>query len=598
MRFSRAKHIALLLMKHNWPWTRSNSVEGNWRPWELKRWWISVIFVIKIGLLITIIVLSVLSAKHNGFRRVSVHSFGNFLDVPVDSHILWGALPSFLISPLGLAFAGIIKAAADRQPQTILLDYATYPSIFNWAFALSKQHFHISAGISTQLLASLLLAPLMSNLFQQNPTQTQSSIKLRAFNGLNISALTEATDLQPAFDISSAINVYKAAPPVWMTPNSSFEPFYPNEGSVSGNVTFPTFAYFVDTDCESIARAELNPTYGGSDVQGTGTNVISFMDRNCSISDLQWPVTSEKRIYSRTWWQSCGDSQDPQDRIGVFTGAYSPTSADSLDNLTIISCWPKYWNRSVALTMAFEDGGPGQLGDVTLQNTSRIQSTSLRTLHSYLPEYGLSSPSSDLDSDSFGNVVHAYAQRLAPESNIDNDAYLNSTGVMYSTLFAALVTTQLIEPLQPPLVGTGTLATTVTRLYVVLPIAYSLITLLAVMTVCTVVIFVYVERTNSILQEEPQGLLGRAMVLLQGDVMEFVERVRERHPTERKLLEYVKKHYTVRSSKCWYEGELGPSWGSIRLTDLEEDSNLRPSSWQRILAFFSLQRRHLRKGAH
>jgi hypothetical protein len=74
---------------------------------------------------------------------------------------------------------------------------------------------------------------------------------------------------------------------------------------------------------------------------------------------------------------------------------------------------------------------------------------------------------------------------------------------------------------------------------------------------------------DSILLEEPIGLLGNAALLDQSDISEFVSAFHLQHPEEDKLREFVSKNYTVANSKCYLEE------GSrrIRVEDLAEKTS-------------------------
>lgn len=549
-------------------------------------------------MIVTIATLLALSNNNNGFTKASDRSLGSILSVSLDSSFLWTGLPPIIMAFFALAYGETVTAAANRQPYvelnhdaeaarnvrlTILLEYSGYAALYNWFVAFRNKHFHLGLAMFSQLIAALVLAPLASNVFTAKATDISQDVALFSPNRLDTTALRTA-NLQPALDIASAMLAYDASPPLWVQSNASVEPYYTQTKAQSSDIKLATFVSSTEPSCEIIDSASLNISFSNRSDAAVGSVVFDFTDRECNISGLEWPIGINRRMYSKTWSQTCASDQDPQDRVGIFAGIYSLESEYSLKNITMISCWPKYWNSSVDVTTTFTGSGPAQLKAVgsLSQNSSRLISLYFRSLHTNLQHYTLSAISDDLETDSFGNIVHSYAKKLAPDSEIDSTAYQHATSGAYSTLWAAVASTQLMRPLEPLREANGTLTTTTNRVHVVAPIAGVLLALLFLMTISTAMVLVHVLRTRSILSEEPQGILGRALVLLRSDVTPCLDGIRQVNPRKLKLLEFIKKNHNTEKSMCWYDWDFTGSSGKIRLRGLEAVVGPRPSWWRRM----------------
>ena len=116
-----------------------------------------------------------------------------------------------------------------------------------------------------------------------------------------------------------------------------------------------------------------------------------------------------------------------------------------------------------------------------------------------------------------------------------------------------MVNTRLFDKAATPRTAQGTLFTSETRLFVVTPVAYTVVGILCFILICNIFLFIYAERNHSILYEEPIGLLGNAALLHESDVSVFVSEFREKHKKKYDKREFVKERYTVKESKCWFD---------------------------------------------
>ena len=137
------------------------------------------------------------------------------------------------------------------------------------------------------------------------------------------------------------------------------------------------------------------------------------------------------------------------------------------------------------------------------------------------------------------------------------ELFKNSTEDIFTTLYAGLADNQLSQQGNSPRTARGTLSTSVTRLFVVSPVAWVIVGILLFILVYNTFLFVYAARNYSILQEERIGLLGNAAPLGESDVSRFVSTFRQRHPNVYGMRDFVEENYTVVSSRCYLDDHSG-----------------------------------------
>jgi hypothetical protein len=582
----------------------------NWKSWKLRPPWLAVVICFNAGLLVTIVVLTVLSSNNNGIATVQYASVTSFSDLSwtnlKDSQFRWTFVPTVVFTLFSLAYTTIVSANAERQPfvdlskgkekakdaqRTILLDYPTVPILWDWFNAFRNSHLHLGFSMFFRLLASLALAPLASSLFRVDISQQQSPIVLNYPGAFNLSLFTERTDMQPSIDVSSAIHGYGAATPSWMTEKYALESFSPLQNVSTGNITLDTLVYYVEPQCIMVDRSQLNETYTPSSTPGSGEILVDYSDRNCSVLNQGTDITQSTSIIAITMYQVCHFFSE--DMIGTLSGIISSSGAGDLENLTVISCQPLYNNSSATVTISLSPGQAGNVIAVTTHNSQPIGDLpQFRTLQSSVQKYTAFDASNMFSSDAFGKAVYYAAKRQSPATKLDPEAMLNATAALYTTMFANLASTQLTQLLDSPRTVNGTLSLAVTRLYVVLPAGCAMAGLLGSMLTSLVWLSVYSLVKKSILGGEPVGLLGRAAVLYHSEVtgwveQYFAEEIREKdakfgwfkkkfwkQPDKDEVVDFVKKHYNVKQSKCWFGASPKTGLKGIVVENLKPRDNM------------------------
>ena len=191
------------------------------------------------------------------------------------------------------------------------------------------------------------------------------------------------------------------------------------------------------------------------------------------------------------------------------------------------------------------------------------------SFESVLHEYTIFNAAAATNADALGFSILSAANTAADKdakAAMAPDAIQNATERVFTTLYAALATSELLAPAESATGGSGVLVEPVNRLFVARPIAYTIVVVLVLVLVSHVTLWMYTVRHRSVLGEEPVGLLGNAVLLERSDVSAVVRRVRARCGEEGEVREGLKKGFDVKGAKCfWDEHE-----GRIRVEGLAE----------------------------
>ena len=162
-------------------------------------------------------------------------------------------------------------------------------------------------------------------------------------------------------------------------------------------------------------------------------------------------------------------------------------------------------------------------------------------------------PTDSIYADAFGFSVYSYRLAQGAASPMTPELFKNSTEDIFTTLCAGLADNQLIQQGNSPRAAQGTLSTSVTRLFVVSPVAWVIVGILLLILVCNAFLFVYIARNYSIIQEEPIGLLGNAALLEESDALDLCQLFVNVYG----MRDFIEENYTVVSSKCYLDDHSG-----------------------------------------
>lgn len=207
-----------------------------------------------------------------------------------------------------LGYFAMVAASLERQPYvelyggkddhgksaknaelTILLDYPSMSIFYSWYIAFGNRHFLLGLAIILQVLSSVIIVPLASNLFRARASQKTSTLEVNYPRALGTFRLTDpyrdsflGPVLQPAIEISGAVNTYQASPVAWTTSQYAIEQFLAAHPIQSEVVDADTLVYFAKPNCRIIPTIDIM----FSSQESNSVTPIGFMDRD---------VKSEKR---------------------------------------------------------------------------------------------------------------------------------------------------------------------------------------------------------------------------------------------------------------------------------------------------------------
>jgi hypothetical protein len=567
----------------------------------------SLVCLAEVAVVVTIVVLDRVSARNNGVAtvpNVSSPSTATFQIAHLRQYygLLWTTLPSLILTLYGFMWAAVVSGTADRQPfvelarpkhkatnarRTIMLDYRAYPGFYSWVVALRNGHVLLGFSMVLALVLSIAAIPLSAHIFVAASTTFRSEVSVDFPTQYNAEAFTSKSNLQPAIDLATAVHAYGSQPPAWMTTEYAFQPFEAGSQHVTGNLTGLTQAYSAYLDCQVIDQSSTFILYDEGD---PGTVTVSWTDRHCEVEQML-TVTPNTDLYLRSWKANCDDNISPR-RLGLISGLYSESSSFKLTNFSIVSCIPSYWitTGSLTVSLAESSSSPGYVS-FNESNSTNVSPSLALVLADTLYEYTIFNPAAAVSADAFGFSVYSAAKEQNSQSPVTSELIKNCTEQVFTTVYAALATDQLFQestgssPSQ-----TALLVVPTTRLFIVRPIAYVVVGIFLAILICNCCLFIYTQRHQSILKEEPVGLLGNALVLHRSEVLDRVTELLERdHPegSPTTTRELIKKSYTVTDSKCYWDHEAG----IIAVDDLEAKAELFPPSHCRHLSLASISSR-------
>jgi len=140
---------------------------------------------------------------------------------------------------------------------------------------------------------------------------------------------------------------------------------------------------------------------------------------------------------------------------------------------------------------------------------------------SNIQNIGCNNPTTDIIATVYGRQIYALAAKAYPGSPLLPEAISNTAQMLFTSIYAVLVSTSIFQQISPATNSTGIETTTVTRLVVMVPIAYTIALILCGVVLAIVTMFWYKRKPN-VLDEEPTGILSSALILHRSTVMSNV----------------------------------------------------------------------------
>ncbi|KIW01015.1 uncharacterized protein PV09_07532 [Verruconis gallopava] len=567
----------------------TKKVENEWKTWRLSRWYTVGLLLVEASMIVVILVLERYSATHQGIATVPHVETDQDFRLSIISMfwtygLLWTALPSFLMGLYRIGWDAIVMATAERQPyveinrdeqdastarETIMLDYRTYPLLYNWLVAFRLKHVLIGCAMMLSSVLSIALVPLASHILASAPAIITSEYQVTipyTFDSAPLASL----DLETFISMAKSTQAYGAEPPPWSMSKYAFEAINLTDIDTRQNYTIPVNAYYGQVDCKllnvpppSISSNSLNQT------------VLSFniTDRGCVIMPVQVYISENSpSIVARTWESiSCGEAAHTS-RVMILTG--KPTSLSEMSNLTVVSCIPSYWKTSGLLSIRVEKRSSPTVDkfDEDTANKTEFRPFGANIFEPDLTSYTQLDPKGTFQTDLFAATVYEVAKKSNPADPLDSNTLKTAMESVWPSIFAYVTAISLIQsPMERTVEAQARRFET--RLFVVPPVAWTIVIVMILVLICNALLILHAELNHSILLEEPIGLLGAAVLLQNSDVAGLVAQVRGEPPDDIKVREEIKKK-DLAGSRCWFDSTTK----TIRLSGLGWNPSPNPTS--------------------
>ncbi|KAK4245108.1 hypothetical protein C7999DRAFT_34568 [Corynascus novoguineensis] len=539
----------------------SRAKPEEWISMPLRAWSISLFIIITTSLIITIIALLLVSLQNNGFVTVgaALSAYGATWRLS----LLWTALPSFVFTLLGLHWAAIASAAADRQPfvglnrpdgglakETVLLDYRATISLIRWFAAFRNRHWVVGWAQLASLIFSIV-SPLAASLFVATSTFFNMNIPVVFNSTFDQSAMNSSMDIRVLLDSVTATVIYGAADPPWTDQEHAFRPFYiatqvaaENPPTNATVLIAPTVAHSAYLNCSVLLPGTdyeivVESQSSSSDLSAQLT--MRGNDRGCSIQQ-EFTVSELQSVYLVTTSVTTCSIASLYSRLVFTYGHWSAAAPSFLTDVSVVSCAVGYrkTNGDLSVTVPSSRKTDSRIlgfSPTELPQDSRDDAFGFwRVFEQSLFRSSTFTVNTTWFTTDFGSVIlYRAMQRQGDGAGGDDDDSVIGGDVLaksISDVFSSIYLTGMATVGLVPIDGgrseatAATIVTNLTRLFVVPWVAGIVIGILAFTIVVAISTLTHVRRRKTLLYEEPAGLLASAGLLQSSDLIEIARRVR------------------------------------------------------------------------
>ncbi|RYP22784.1 hypothetical protein DL765_001493 [Monosporascus sp. GIB2] len=547
-----------------------------WRP-ETLRWPLLALFTaFNFSIIATIVGLIAKSSRSNGFATVpsqrAADSGGDGSStkssLSLDLGILWTTLPSGVMQVLSVYWASIAGAVATRQPyvelrrrrgaaaaSSILLDYRCTPVLWRWLRAFRLGHATVGFTALTGLALQYIAAPFGARLVATQLVTESADVPVSFSSAYNFSGFSEDFDWRPVLSSARASLVYGENRIPWTSNEFAFRPFsIATPRTDSYHIIANTTAHSAYVSCEIVTDYSMSlelqkPGQGMVQVNGT--------DRGCAFSQRFVVLEGPGIFFQTTAKQDCS-RESHYSRLVFTAGTYSPSSPFLLSNISVISCATDYQVATGALdvfVLSSSSGAPPPPVVSSFTPLALIDPDSRQKAPWLVIEFGMLSPvvfnpSVQWSTSEFGSTVLYLAEKQDPANQLAPAVLMQAIARVFGGVYAVATAMAAFSPLEVPETGAAVVRTPTTRLFVVEWVAYLILIILLVALVLTGWVACYVQRTQSILTEEPEGLLSMAGLLDGSDLMPLVSQIRQQVDYDGRVKRAGKRRHDV-MSRMW-----------------------------------------------
>ncbi|KAH9224912.1 hypothetical protein DL95DRAFT_400209 [Leptodontidium sp. 2 PMI_412] len=501
-------------------------------PWKLRWWATFLVTIVNVVFITTIVVLLAISKSNSGFATISSSSVLqlSFLGVNLGKldknsaySLLWTSFPTLIITVYVLCWSAIISDFQDRQPfielakpdgatgkMSVLLDYRQHALPTRWFRAWRNKHRVLGVAILLTFVNKLALIALASHLLAVESTPSTRPADMLLTTTFNETGVDSRTNLASALNLVLATRNLDARFPPWTLDRYAFPQFNSATASKLGTqLAVNLTAYSADLDCITL------PDYSSSNTsdETSMTVIFSGTDRGCAYRQtvVVDNAAATEYITASAETANCGGSS----RLLLIHGYFDANAANRLSDLKVISCIPSYWKTQGSLSISAAE--PPQPPAIVGFKPDGV-STSFQWSSSDLFETGVQlvvalDPTAAISGNTFGLLALNHARKFDPNLRPTSADLINATTEIFQSTFAFTAKSFLLQSTTTPVTVKGASLTQVSRLTVVTWVAGLMLGILFLITMWTIIVGIQSHRAISILKEEPQGLLGLALLL-------------------------------------------------------------------------------------
>jgi hypothetical protein len=520
-------------------------IEIAWKEWKSRRihmTWLGIQLCVVLAMITTILILDQLSRSKSGFADLGAAP-PLFSGKPKLERAIWTqglmytALPAFLMTLYRTAWNSSVMALAERQPyvelrrpfrgsppkQTIMLDYRNEPFMLAWLVAFRNQHYFLSACMLSTVVLTLLVIPLTSFVFAPYNFVFNSTFDLTISTAFNERffdhyPLFGIPDMYLHLDTAASGLLHNGSQLPWTDGTYAIPEFHALQDIGPGTVSLSTTAYSLFADCVQLPESKYS--LGIRMPNETGLPAISIdmkgNDRGCDIGyalNLRFGFGHPNDTIA-VWPTFSCSAKAGHSRFSIAVARYVEQNT-GVTNFSLTSCQPKYITTKGRLlgTIPWDGGQRYENLSFSPYDNSWTEihpSTSWQFFEKSILVPGIVDQSQRVDANNaFSRNAYRLSLDRSPDSPLDPRTIRLATQDLYSRTFAAFAAAELFQKSDNPQNSTGTYTVEQPRLIVVSPIAYIILVPLSFVALLTIG-SVFSARQNSILTEEPVGLLSAA----------------------------------------------------------------------------------------
>jgi hypothetical protein len=354
--------------------------------------------------------------------------------VSLDTGSFWTTLPNLVFALFATHWAWIACAIADRQPyvelrkragakarKSILFDYRVTPVVLRWWTAFQKSHNTVRAMTLLSVMLTYITAPFAARLFTTQLVSIPKPIPIVYSTEYKDNNLNSKTNWRPVLNVVSATLLYEGKSIAWTNNQYAFRPFSNHSTiPVSADIKAQSTSFGSYVNCELIK--DYNITLNQVSGYRAGNIIISGNDRGCHFAQ-KITVSNTQQVYLKTTSVGCSTYYS---RLVFSAGTYSSSSANLLDDVSVISCVTGYRRVDGNLRISSLNASPSiQSFDETGQPvTSRPFFLSM--FEQGIPQPVTFNPQSSSSTSDMGSLILSYAQKLQPSSPLSPNVLIQS----------------------------------------------------------------------------------------------------------------------------------------------------------------------------